>query len=180
MRRAIARDEPGVREHESEQRAAAREEPGVREQEQSVNTVRRAIAREEPGVIERESLQRAAARDEPGVLERESLQPAAAREEPGVLERESLQRAAAREEPGVLVGGPGDPLPPFFSLKIWRENQFKNFENSGGDLVRPRIKNLASPIFDSPPPQRQSHSLPKSSRPWEDIRPLAQWIGELS
>jgi hypothetical protein len=29
VRRAIARDEPGVQEHESEQRAAAREVPGV-------------------------------------------------------------------------------------------------------------------------------------------------------
>jgi len=35
LSRAIARDEPGVREHETEQRAAARDEPGVREQEQS-------------------------------------------------------------------------------------------------------------------------------------------------
>jgi hypothetical protein len=42
VRRAIARDEPGVPEHESEQRAAAREVSGVREQEQSANTVRRA------------------------------------------------------------------------------------------------------------------------------------------
>ena len=30
-RKRIAREEPGVREHEIEQRAAAREEPGVRE-----------------------------------------------------------------------------------------------------------------------------------------------------
>jgi hypothetical protein len=35
VRRAIARDKPGVQEHESEQRAAAREVPGVQEQEQS-------------------------------------------------------------------------------------------------------------------------------------------------
>ena len=33
VRRGIARDEPGVREQETEQRAAAREVPGVREQE---------------------------------------------------------------------------------------------------------------------------------------------------
>ncbi len=45
VRWAIARDEPGVPEHESEQWAAAREVPGVREQEQSANTVRQAIAR---------------------------------------------------------------------------------------------------------------------------------------
>jgi len=50
VRRAIARDEPGVREHESEQRAAAREEPRVREQEQSVNTVRQAIVHTDQGV----------------------------------------------------------------------------------------------------------------------------------
>jgi len=40
VRRAIAREKPGVQEHESEQQAAAREEPGVQEQEQSANTVR--------------------------------------------------------------------------------------------------------------------------------------------
>jgi hypothetical protein len=51
------REEPGVRERESEQRAAAREEPGVREQDQSANTVRRAITREEPGVQEHETEQ---------------------------------------------------------------------------------------------------------------------------
>jgi len=33
VRRAIAREEPGVREYESLQRAAATEEPGVREHE---------------------------------------------------------------------------------------------------------------------------------------------------
>ena len=32
----------------------------------------------------------------------------------------------------------------------------------------------------SPPPQRQSDSPPNLSRPWEDIRPLAWWISELS
>jgi len=50
--RAAAREEPGVRDHESEQRAAAREEPGVKEQEQSANTQQRAVAREEPAVRE--------------------------------------------------------------------------------------------------------------------------------
>jgi len=50
VRRAVAREEPGMRQHETEQRAIAREVPGMREQEQSANTVSRAIAREEPGV----------------------------------------------------------------------------------------------------------------------------------
>ena len=67
IRWAIAKDEPGVREHESEQRAAAREEPGVRELEQSADTVRRAIARDEPGVQEHESEQWAEARDKRGL-----------------------------------------------------------------------------------------------------------------
>ena len=34
----VAREVPGVREHETEQRAAARDEPGVHKQEQSANT----------------------------------------------------------------------------------------------------------------------------------------------
>ena len=55
--RAIARDEPGVREHETEQRAAARDEPGVREHE----TELRAVARLDPVVRARESRQRAVA-----------------------------------------------------------------------------------------------------------------------
>jgi hypothetical protein len=38
VRRAIARDEPGV--HETEHGAEAREDPAVREQEQSADTVR--------------------------------------------------------------------------------------------------------------------------------------------
>ena len=37
VRQAIAREEPGMLEHESLQQAAAREEPGVREQEQSAD-----------------------------------------------------------------------------------------------------------------------------------------------
>ena len=57
VRRAIAREEPGVQGHELLQQAAAREEPGVQEQEKPANTVRRAIAREEPGMQEHESLQ---------------------------------------------------------------------------------------------------------------------------
>ena len=74
VRRAIAREEPGVREHESLQcaaakegpgvqeheslqRSAAREEPGVREQEQSANTVRQSIVHTDQGVQECESEQ---------------------------------------------------------------------------------------------------------------------------
>jgi hypothetical protein len=40
----------------------------------------------------------------------------------------------------------------FFFWKFWRENLFQTFENSGGDLVRPRSQNLASPISDVAPP----------------------------
>ncbi len=43
-------------------RAVAREEPGVREQEQPVDTMRRAVAREDPAVWAHESRQRAVAR----------------------------------------------------------------------------------------------------------------------
>ncbi len=64
-----------MREHETEQRAVAREEPGVREQrreqEQPVDTVRLAVAREEPGVREHETEQRAIAREVPGMREQE-------------------------------------------------------------------------------------------------------------
>jgi len=67
VRRAIAREEPGVIECESLQRAAAREEPGVRQRE---SLQRAAVAREEPGVREHESLQRvASSRDDPAVRE---------------------------------------------------------------------------------------------------------------
>ena len=61
VRQAIAREEPGVQGHESEQQAAAREDPGVQG---------------------RESLQRSAAREEPGVREqrREQEQPANTRQ----------------------------------------------------------------------------------------------------
>ena len=54
----------------------------------------------------------------------------------------------------VRVGGPVGPLPPvfFFSKKSGGKINPKNFENSGGDLVRPHIKNLASPISDFAPP----------------------------
>jgi len=52
--RDIAREVPGVREHETEQRAAAREVPGVREHE----TEQRDIARAEPGVREHETEER--------------------------------------------------------------------------------------------------------------------------
>jgi len=55
--------EPGVPEHESEQRAAAREVPGVREQDQSADAMRRAIVRTDQWVQEHESEQRAAARE---------------------------------------------------------------------------------------------------------------------
>ena len=96
MRRAIARDEPGVQEHESGQQAAAREEPGVQEHESE----QRAAAREVPGVGEHESLQRAAAREEPGVREEEqsanTMIRAIARDEPGVREHKREQRAEAR------------------------------------------------------------------------------------
>jgi hypothetical protein len=67
VRQAIAREEPGVWEHKSEQRAAAREVPGVREQEQSANTVRQAIARDKPGVQEHETELQAEARQDPAV-----------------------------------------------------------------------------------------------------------------
>ena len=58
----VPRPKPGVREQRREQeqpadtvrRAVAREEPGVREQEQPADTLRRAVAREEPGVREQE------------------------------------------------------------------------------------------------------------------------------
>jgi hypothetical protein len=74
VRRAVAREEPGVREQRREQeqpantrqRAVAREEPGVREQrreqEQPADTVRRAVARLDPAVRARESRQWAVAR----------------------------------------------------------------------------------------------------------------------
>ena len=61
----------------------------------------------------------------------------------------------------------------FFSKKSGGKALLQNLENLGGDMARPRIKNLASPISDFAPPQRQSDSPPKSSRPWEDIQPLA-------
>jgi len=79
VRQAIAREVPGVREHESGQPAAAREEPGVQEQEQPADTVRQAIARDEPGMREHESLQRGIAREDPAVRARESRQRAVAR-----------------------------------------------------------------------------------------------------
>ena len=49
VRRAVAREEPGVREQEQPadtvRRAVARQDPAVREQEQPVDTMRRAVAR---------------------------------------------------------------------------------------------------------------------------------------
>ena len=57
VRRAIAREEPGVREHETEQRAEARVDPVVQEHE----SLQQAIAREDPVVRARESRQRAVA-----------------------------------------------------------------------------------------------------------------------
>jgi hypothetical protein len=95
--RVVARDEPGVREHENDQRRARRVLPGVGEHE----SAQRAVARDEPGVREHESAQRAVAREEPGVREHESAQRVVAREEPGVREHESAQRVVAREDPGV-------------------------------------------------------------------------------
>jgi hypothetical protein len=66
MRRAVAREELGVREQEQPvdtvRQAVAREEPGVQEQEQPGDTVRRAVARLDPEVRARESRQRAVAR----------------------------------------------------------------------------------------------------------------------
>ena len=65
----------------------------------------------------------------------------------------------------TMLGGPGDPLPPvfFFFKNFWREHSLRNFENSGGDLVRPRLRILSkiSPRrfrdYDfAPPPQRRS------------------------
>ena len=75
----------------------------------------------------------------------------------------------------VSIGAPAQEFPPvfFFSKKSGGKALLQNLENLGGDMARPRIKNLASPISDFAPPQRQSDSPPKSSRPWEDIQPLA-------
>jgi hypothetical protein len=64
----------------------------------------------------------------------------------------------------VFVGGPVGPLPPI----------------SGGVMVRRHFPNLASLIFDFPPPQRHRNSSPIRRSLREDIRPLARWIGELS
>jgi hypothetical protein len=43
------------------------------------------------------------------------------------------------------------PLLPFYFLFL-KILAFQNFKNLGGDLVRPRSQNLASPIFDVVPP----------------------------
>ena len=75
-----------------------------------------------------------------------------------------------------IIGAPDQNLPP----KKKSENSgeiaiLQYLENLGGDMARPHIKNLTSPIFDIAPPQRISESWPKLSRPWEDFQTLPQW-----
>ena len=52
------------------------------------------------------------------------------------------------------VGGPPQEFPPvfFFSKKSDGKALSQNLKNLGGDMARPRNKNLASPISDFPPP----------------------------
>ena len=56
------------------------------------------------------------------------------------------------------VGGPPQEFPPvfFFSKKSGGKALSQNLENLGGDMARPRIKNLTSPIFDIAPPKAPS------------------------
>jgi hypothetical protein len=51
-----------------------------------------------------------------------------------------------------LGGGPQE-FPPFFFFrkKSGGKTLLQNLENPGGDMARPRNKNLASPIFDFAP-----------------------------
>ncbi len=56
---------------------------------------------------------------------------------------------------GICIRGSSRSSPAsffFFQKKSGGKINPKNFENSGGDLVRPHIKNLASPISDFAPP----------------------------
>ena len=55
---------------------------------------------------------------------------------------------------GLIVGAPAQEFPPvfFFSKKSGGKALLQNLENLGGDMARPRIKNLASPISDFAPP----------------------------
>jgi hypothetical protein len=78
---------------------------------------------------------------------------------------------------GIAVGGPVGPLTPIFFLKIllsW------TFANSGGVMVRRHFPNLALPMFDFAPPSTPLQSSPIRQSSWEDIRPLATWVGKLS
>ena len=84
-----------------------------------------------------------------------------------------LVRATVITETGYFAD---QDLPPiFFSENSGGIAISQYLENLGGDMARPRIKNLTSPIFDIAPPQRISESWPKLSRPWEDFQTLPQW-----
>jgi hypothetical protein len=80
-----------------------------------------------------------------------------------------------------MTGASDQDFPPilFFSENSGGIAVLQYLENLGGDMARPRIKNLTSPIFDIAfdiaPPQRISESWPKLSRPWENFRTLSQW-----
>jgi hypothetical protein len=69
------------------------------------------------------------------------------------------------------LGGPVGPLPPIFFLS---ENNSSpgTFKNSGGVMVSRHFPNLASLIFDFPPPQRHRNSSPIRRSLREDIRLL--------
>jgi hypothetical protein len=47
------------------------------------------------------------------------------------------------------LGAPDKDLPPFFSENSGGMAISQYLENLGGDMARPRIKNLTSPIFDN-------------------------------
>ena len=59
--RTRRREQPGVLEHEALQRATAREEPGRRDEENEQRRTRR----EKPGVLEHEAIQRSMSREQP-------------------------------------------------------------------------------------------------------------------